>query len=117
MRILLSGLFSLCFNNEVVREEFISLLGSKDNKKYIKAIRDWMKEADKFYNYVKNDKMGYWKRPNRSSFTTLEKMDSDIKVSPERYLSLFNSLLEKHNIEFSDIYSPTIKKGEKILLK
>jgi hypothetical protein len=58
MRLLLSGLFSLCFNNDLVREEFINLLGSKDNKKYVKFIRDWMKEADKFYNHVKMDKMG-----------------------------------------------------------
>lgn len=82
MRLLLSGLFSLCFNNDLVREEFINQLGSKDNKKYVKSIRDWMKEADKFYNHVKMDKMGYWKRVGRSSFATLERMESDIKVTP-----------------------------------
>jgi|JI7StandDraft_1071085.scaffolds.fasta_scaffold812000_2 hypothetical protein len=48
MRILLEGLFSICFNNDTVREEFINLINQKDHKKYIKLIKDWMKEADKF---------------------------------------------------------------------
>lgn len=68
-----------------------------------------MKEADKFYINVKMDKMGYWKKIGRSSYATLERVEADIKVSPEKYLSLFNSLLERHNIEFADIFSPTIK--------
>lgn len=98
MRITLEGLFSLCFNNEVAREEFVNIINQKDNKKYIKLLKDWMKEADRFYNNVKIDKMGYWRRIGKSTYSHLERMDSDSKVSTDRYLGLLNSLLEKHKI-------------------
>ena len=40
-----------------------------------------MREADKFYNHVKNDKMGYWRRIGRSTHAHLERMDTDVKVT------------------------------------
>lgn len=70
-----------------------------------------MKEADRFYMHVKSDKMGYWKRIGRSSYAALERMDADPKISSEKYLSLFNSLLERHKIDFPDIWAPSIRKG------
>lgn len=58
-----------------------------------------MKESDRFYQHVKNDKLGYWKKTTKfSTFAHLERIENDIKVSPDKYLSLFNGLLEKHKI-------------------
>lgn len=74
------------------------MLNQKDNKKYVKAIRDWMKDSDKAYMNVKIDRMGYWKRIGRSSYAALERIEADPKIPSEKYLSLFNALLEKHKI-------------------
>ena len=73
-----------------------TLATHKDSKKIIKAIRDWIKESDKIYAHVKGERMGYWKRPDKKFYVSraaLERIELDEKIKPERYLSLFNSLL------------------------
>lgn len=76
-----------------------------------------MKEADRVLMNVKSDRLGFWRKPGKSTYAHLEIIESDKPVKPETYLSLFNSMLEKHNIDFPDLLSPDIKIGEKISLK
>ena len=64
-------------------------------------MKDWIRDGDKFVQNVKYDRMGYWRKPHRFTYTTqaqLAQIEADGKIKPDHYLSLLNSLLEKHNI-------------------
>ena len=92
----------------------------KEFKKIVKGIRDWIKDSDKFYFHVKNEKMGYWRKPDRKYYVSkacLEQIEEDEKIRPERYLNLFNVLIEKQNISFDDIWNPEVKVGERVVLR
>ena len=45
MRLLLEGLFNIGFASEVFREEIIAILSTKENKKIVKALKDWIKDG------------------------------------------------------------------------
>ena len=115
MRYLLEGLFNTCFTNSSFLDEIVQTISShKESKKLIKAIREWIKEGDRFYALVKAEKIGYWRKPDRRYYVSkacLEQIEDDEKLKPDRYLSLFNSLLEKHKIDYEDHWNPSIKIG------
>ena len=115
MRYLIEGLFNICFCNEGFMNEFHSvIMGVKDSKKIIKAIRDWIKESERIYMNVRNEKMGYWRRPDRKYYVSracLERIEMDPKIKADRYLSRFNSLIERHRIDYFDAWSNDKKVG------
>ena len=48
-------------------------------------MREWIKDADKFIHNVRYDKMGYWKKPSRYSYSTqaqLSQIEADGKIKP-----------------------------------
>lgn len=76
-----------------------------------------MKESDKVLNNLKFDKLGYWRKPSKNPYSILDRCENDVKVPPERYLGLFNALIEKHKIDFPDLILGKISKGEKVYMK
>ena len=71
-------------------------------------MKDWIRDGDKFYHNVRIDKMSYWKKSTRYSFSTqsqLNQIEADGKIKPDHYLSLLNSLLEKHSIIYENSWT------------
>ena len=55
MRMLIEGLFNTGFNNSQFRDEIVGILtGSKEGKRILKMIKDWIKEGDRYYTLVRN---------------------------------------------------------------
>ena len=79
-RMLIEGLFNIGFTSPMFREELIVSFSTKENKKFLKEIRDWIKLGEKFYFSVKEDRLGYWRRPHRTYYAThaqLSQIDSE----------------------------------------
>ena len=119
MRLLMEGLFNIGFGCESFRNEMVSLLSAKENKKVVKMMKDWIKESDKFYQNVSAGRMGYWRKPTRYSYvpqSQLTQIENDVKIKSDSYLSMLNSLLEKHQIELENQWAIKARVGDDVLI-
>lgn len=89
------------------------------NKKVIKAIKEWIKQGDRMYNNVKDRRMGYWKQPSHNQYyvpqSQLSSIERDSKINVNQWLSLLNSLLQKHSKEYPNTWISSINVGDKVI--
>ena len=103
MRILLERMFTICTRNSLFKQEICELLPkTQDFQRLIKSIQSWIKNGDRFYQLVKEDKLGYWRKPHRIHYATygqLKKIEADKKINIELYLQLFFAIVEGNKME------------------
>lgn len=89
--------------NSLFKQEICELLPkTQDFQRLIKNIQSWIKNGDRFYQLVKEDKLGYWRKPHRTYYATygqLKKIEADKKINIELYLQLFFAIVEGNKME------------------
>ena len=84
-------------------------------KKIVKALKEWIKDSEKAYFYVKDRKLGYWREATNKYYyapqSQLMAIEKDLKIPSQKYLSLLNALIQKHPSDFPNKWTtkPEVK--------
>lgn len=97
---LVNGFFRMCLTNPLFRNIVSAILNDKENKKFVSAFKDWLKDLSNAINNIKSQKIGWWKKVKRQyGDLTTRDVDNEVKPGIKESLSLLNSIIEKHPIE------------------
>lgn len=90
----------MCLTNPLFRNIVSAILNDKENKKFVSAFKDWLKDLSNAINNIKSQKIGWWKKVKRQyGDLTARDVDNEVKPGIKESLSLLNSIIEKHPIE------------------
>lgn len=89
-----------------------------ENKKLLKDIRSWIKEiGPSFSLYVRQDKIGLWRKPKQLNLTLQQLMtilDNEEPISVDKFQAALNSIIEKHNSFLRGGYELCFTRDEKV---
>ena len=95
-----NGFLRTCLNEPLFRNIVSAILNDKENKKFVSAFKDWLKDLSNAINNIKSQKIGWWKKVKRQyGDLTARDVDNEVKPGIKESLSLLNSIIEKHPIE------------------
>lgn len=98
---LLLGLFRICADNNVFRDQVSAIFQEKEGKKILKDVKSWVKDVStNFASNIRYDKMGYWRRPRdlKMSYQTLNYLlENEDKINVDKFQTALNAIVERHN--------------------
>lgn len=100
-QLLLTGLFRICSGNALFRDRVSADFQEKDNKKFLKDIKSWIKEiAPNFHQMIRADRIGYWRKPRALTLgyqTTISLLENEPQINTDKFQAALNSIIEMHN--------------------
>ena len=97
---LLNIFFKMSLTNIMFKNIVSVILNEKDNKKFVSALKDWLKDLPNVISNIRNEKWGWWKKPKKHyPGLTTEYINNEVKPALKEALSLLNSIIEKHPIQ------------------
>ena len=93
---LLIGLFRICADNTIFRDQFSYILQDKEGKKTLKDIKSWIKDVGmNFASNIRCDRMGFWRKPRdlRMSYQSASVLiENEEKINVEKFQSALNAI-------------------------